>query len=159
MISEIFDYLKRKDFETFIKEVSEREINDAFYGQISDEVLRKDYDPIAYTRAIEKAEGDPQKTQAYYIKFRIVRLRDKMLKEHVRRQHAERARQEDEQHKYTEKTAAQSGEWPNENVRRAYSKEYKDFRRAWVERDYANKYLPETSCVAAFFRERQNNPI
>jgi len=156
MISEIFDYLKRKDFEAFIREVSEREINDAFYGQISDEVLHKDYDPIAYTRAIERSEGDPQKTQAYYIKFRIVRLRDEMLKEHLKRQHAQRAREEGEKSEYTDRMATQTGEWPNEDVRREYRKEYKDFRRVWIKRDYANKYLAETSCVAAFFKERRN---
>jgi hypothetical protein len=176
MLSEILKYFSQNDFEKFVEDTSRREVEDRLYAIISEEIQSQNFDRIAYMRAFEAAEGDHSKTEAYYIRFRMVRLRDEMLREsasaaretarkeearvaaerekektEVRRREDARRREVAKVAKEQLETAVAEGRLPDAAIMDAYKEEYQSFRKNWLRGDPARKFIGEQSCWAAFF--------
>ena len=59
-----------------LKQVTGRLAEDLMYQLVLDEIERSDLDPVAKVQALEEAEGDEAKANAFYPKHRIRRIQD-----------------------------------------------------------------------------------
>jgi len=76
-----------------LKEVTGRLAEDLMYQLVIDEIERSDLDPVAKVQALEEAEGDEAKANAFYPKHRIRRVHD-MIKAIALEAETERLKEE-----------------------------------------------------------------
>jgi hypothetical protein len=68
----------RKEKKLFgdIVALSKRLANDRLYEIVAEEVAQDELDPVAYLKALEKANGNEERARANYARHRIRRLKD-----------------------------------------------------------------------------------
>ncbi|MBU2889921.1 hypothetical protein [Celeribacter halophilus] len=146
-----------------------REIEDKLYEEISKEFIEQRFDQIAYVRALEEAEGDEAKTQAAYIRQRMIQMQNELDAAGISRVREEKQRMKELeiQHQLVERNqkhafyvqhreqideAINAGVEPSRAVQRVFYSEFKAFYKKWKKADFARRYLPISSAWTEFFR-------
>lgn len=142
--------------------LGERLAEDRLYEVVLQELENEDYDPVAKAKALEEAEGDKEKSRAYYIRHRVRRIKDLMAELQLK---AAADKLEEEQRKKQEYEKAKiknalkknlgNGKMPPSEIQKSYSREFSDFYEKWIEQDIARKYLSKAEAWRQFLSWKQ----